>query len=287
MRKKERTETMYSKYHGIGVFSLAFAAILLAAQTCAAMEFVAVGDPGNSPDTRYDATGYGAVAHEYSIGKYEVTAGQYRDFLNAAAATDVYGLYNSGMDSDTYGCQITQTGSSGSYTYDFSGAPSGTVADWENRPVNYVSWYDAARYANYLTTGNTENGAYTLTGPTTVSSIMDHQTAATIYGTVYVIPTENEWYKAAYYDGSTGTYYDYPTGSNSAPGYVNNSGNLSGTSTPFADGVTDPGNYATYDGDGDPNGVGSPYYRTNVGEWEASASPYGTFDQGGNVWEWN
>jgi len=33
--------------------------------------------------------------------------------------------------------------------------------------------------------------------------------------------------------------------------------------------------------------VGDPYYRTEVGAFNNSASPYGTFDQGGNVWEWN
>jgi formylglycine-generating enzyme required for sulfatase activity len=33
--------------------------------------------------------------------------------------------------------------------------------------------------------------------------------------------------------------------------------------------------------------IGSPYYRMNVGEFENSDSPYGTFDQGGNIWEWN
>ena len=56
----------------------------------------------------------------------------------------------------------------------------------------------------------------------------------------------------------------------------------------FTEGGVDPGNYATYDGDGGTSpGIGEPYYRTNKGEWENSASPYGTFDQGGNVWEWN
>ena len=33
--------------------------------------------------------------------------------------------------------------------------------------------------------------------------------------------------------------------------------------------------------------IGSPYYTTEVGEFENSESPYGTFDQGGNIWEWN
>jgi hypothetical protein len=71
------------------------------------------------------------------------------------------------------------------------------------------------------------------------------------------------------------------------PGYVNNAGSLSGTGNPFVEGGTDPGNYATYNGDGGTPGIGSPYYRTEVGEWENSASPYDTFDQGGNMWEWN
>ena len=31
----------------------------------------------------------------------------------------------------------------------------------------------------------------------------------------------------------------------------------------------------------------NPYYRTEVGEFELSESPYGTFDQSGNVFEWN
>ena len=47
------------------------------------------------------------------------------------------------------------------------------------------------------------------------------------------------------------------TGSDTKPGYVNNSGNLSGGGT-YTEGGADPGNYATYDGDGEPEGIGSP-----------------------------
>ena len=56
-----------------------------------------------------DAT-CGAVDYKYNIGTYEVTAGQYTEFLNAVAATDSYGLYNSSMNSNSYGCQITLYG---------------------------------------------------------------------------------------------------------------------------------------------------------------------------------
>jgi formylglycine-generating enzyme required for sulfatase activity len=87
------------------------------------------------------------------------------------------------------------------------------------------------------------------------------------------LPSENEWYKAAYHknDGITGNYFDYPTSSDSIP-----SNDLINP---------DPGNNATfYDGSFT---IGSPYYRTEVGAHENSDSLYGTFDQGGNVWEWN
>ena len=113
------------------------------------IDLVTVGNAGNADDN----TDYGGVGYEYLIGKYEVTAGQYIQFLNAAAATDTYGLYNPNMDSDYRGCQITRNGTSGNYTYDFSGRPSGTEAEWANRPVNYVSWNDTLRFTNWLHNG--------------------------------------------------------------------------------------------------------------------------------------
>ncbi|HET6427976.1 MAG TPA: PEP-CTERM sorting domain-containing protein, partial [Phycisphaerae bacterium] len=73
-----------------------------------------MGNVGNTPDS----TGYGAVDYEYRIGKYEVTAGQYCEFLNAVAKTDTYGLYNTEMDGNAYAsCKIQRSGSSGGYTY--------------------------------------------------------------------------------------------------------------------------------------------------------------------------
>jgi formylglycine-generating enzyme required for sulfatase activity len=252
------------------------------------METVPVGNLGNGPDTRYETPGHGAVGYAYSIGKYEVTAGQYTEFLNAVAVTDTYGLYNPEMESHAYGCRIERSGSPGSYSYTVAG-------DQANRPVNYVSWGDAARFANWMHNGQpigtqslatTEDGAYLLDGATTNAQLVGVNREA---DWTWAVPSEDEWYKAAYHknDGVTGNYFDYPTRSDSVPGFVDNSGNLSGTGTPFIEGGIDPGNYATYNGDSGAYGIGSPYYRSQVGEWENSGSPYGTFDQGGNVWEWN
>jgi formylglycine-generating enzyme required for sulfatase activity len=223
---------------------------------------VTVGNAGNRADT---TTGYGAVNYNYQIGQYEVTSSQYTAFLNAVAtSSDSHGLYSTLMTS-TYGCNIKQINSGSSYTYKVD-------SDWSERPVNYVSLYDAARYANWLTTGDTENGVYTFAG-NVLSSVMDHQLAAMTFGTAYFIPTENEWYKAAYHNSTAGTaasYYLYPTKSNSAP---------SNTDPPADSGNTATFYTTTYT-------IDSPYYRTEAGDHENSASSYGTYDQGGNVFEW-
>ena len=131
----------------------ASAALISSATATVTIDYVTVGNAGNAADT----TGYGAVSYAYQIGKYEVTNAQYGAFLNAAAQTDSYGLYNSGMSD--FG--ITRGGSSGSYTYSVTTALA-------NRPVVYVSWFDAARMANWMMngqgSGSTETGAYTLNG---------------------------------------------------------------------------------------------------------------------------
>ena len=260
--------------------TFAFGSALLcvsSVQATVVIDTVPIGNAGNADDT--EGAGYGGVDYTYNIGKYEVTAGQYAEFLNAVAATDTYGLYAAKMNSDSRGCQITQNGISGSYTYDFSGRPSGTEADWVDRPVNYLSWGSAARFSNWLHNGQptgaqglstTEDGAYFLNGAVTDAPL----TAVTRESDwTWAIPTEDEWYKAAYHknDGVTGNYYDYPTSSDSEP------------ANELID--PDPGNNATYH-DGAFT-IGNPYKRTEAGEHENSESPYDTFDQGGNSHEWN
>jgi formylglycine-generating enzyme required for sulfatase activity len=161
--------------------------------------------------------------------------------------------------------------------------------------VNYVSWGDAARFANWLHNGQrtgvqdsttTEDGAYRLQGATSRKALMAVIREA---NWKWSIPSEDEWYKAAYHknDGDTNNYFDFPTSSDIAPGYVNNIGKLSGTGTTFVEGEVAPSNYASYDGDEGTDAGGKPYYRTQAGEWKKSSSPYNTFDQGGNVWEGN
>lgn len=254
---------------GVAVTSSVLGALLLAATSAGAVniDIVVVGNPGNAGElSGQGATPpldriCGAVAYVYQIGKFEITAGQYCQFLNAVAKTDTNSLYNAYMwepdPSGDYSCKIQRTGSSGSYTYS-------VASGWANRPVTYVSWGDAARFCNWMHNGQptgaqdlttTEDGSYYLSGATTNNALLavTRKTDAT-----WVIPSEDEWYKAAYHknDGVTGNYWDYPTGSD----VIN----------------TSMANY------------GSPSRRSmDVGSYGGYPSPYGTFDQAGNVWEWN
>ncbi|NLE37894.1 MAG: formylglycine-generating enzyme family protein [Pirellulaceae bacterium] len=243
--------------------------MLLAVGTARAemIDLVEIDNPDNAADTRYATPGYGAVDYVYQIGKYEVTNAQWREFLNAKAALgDSHGLYSERMDS-TYG-GIARAGS-GTVEDPWVYYAKGNDSNWDNRPVNYVSFWDAARFCNWLHNGrgdgDTESGAYI--------NIGDQDTFARQPDAQWWIPSQDEWYKAAYHknNGATGNYWDYPTGANAVP-----SNKLL---------ASDPGNNANFYDYGDT--IGSPYYVTEVGAFKNSASPYGTFDQGGNVWEWN
>jgi formylglycine-generating enzyme len=242
----------------------------------ASVEFVPVGDAGNAADPD---TGNGRVDYAYNIGKYDVTAAQYAEFLNSTAKiSDPYGLYNANMNvaTNSLGCNIKRTGAAGNYSY--------TVAsDWANRPVNYVSWGDAARFCNWLDNGqqtgsegaqSTEYGAYTLAGAITDAALMAVTRNANAQ---YFIPSLNEWHKAAFYDpnkngsGQAG-YWIFPTMNDSIPSNV-----FSGIGT---------NNANFYDDVVNKYSIGGPYYRTNVGAFSASPSSYGTYDQGGNLEKW-
>ena len=249
-------------------------------------DLVPVGNAGNANDP---ATGnlYGGVAYAYAIGTYDVTIGQYAEFLNAVAATDTYSLYNASMATDLNVAGIAQTGSSGSYTYSVINNGGNSA----NRPITYVSWFDSARFANWMANGQpsgaqssttTENGAYDLNGATSgtapAKNVVNPNTSAV---PTFFIPNENEWYKAAYYspllNSGSGGYYTYATQSDTAPGNVIGSGsNQANYYTGSGYSVTQSGSFSVIQN-----------YLTDAGAFSASGSFYGSFDQSGNVYQWN
>ncbi|MCX6867364.1 MAG: SUMF1/EgtB/PvdO family nonheme iron enzyme [Verrucomicrobia bacterium] len=253
----------------LGLAVLADVSLVTPALAFVNIEWVSVGNVGNAPDP---ATGsvYGAVSHAYQIARNETTISQYAEFLNAVAKTDTYGLYNTSMASVSYIAGITRVGDSGSYSY----AP---VAGTGNKPISYVNWFAAARFCNWMHNGQqtgagaaaltAETGAYTLNGAT--SGIITKNVGATVW-----IPSESEWYKAAYYDpnkggAGVGGYWAYATQSNALGG--NTIGNPNSANYYF-------GGYVGYPG----------MALTDVGAYGVNSdSAYGTNDQGGNVYEWN
>lgn len=216
------------------------------------IQWTDVADSGNAGELQATGT-YGSVGAAFRIGTVEVTNSQYTEFLNATAATDAHSLYNSPL-MGLSGLQggITRAGTSGSFTY-------ATIPGREDMPVNWVSVYDAFRFSNWMHngqgSGDTETGAYALGGINPPGVTRDP--SATIF-----LPSENEWYKAAYYDSLSMSYLDFPSATDThivcnSPGALANTANCN-------------------------SAVGDV---TAVGSYSGSASPYGTFDQGGNVME--
>lgn len=240
-------------------FAIIFLFCVVAAQAVT-IDLMTVGNPNNAADV----SSFGSVDYTYQIGKYEVTNAQYTEFLNAVDinGTNLYVLYNSNMGSGYGGITFTSGKSSGSKYAVISGR--GDMA------VNWVSFWDACRFTNWLSNGqgnvDTENGSYTLTADGINNNTITRNTNWT-----WAVASTNEWYKAAYYDpnrsGGAG-YWLYPTCSNNAPSATEPPGDNTGNGS------------ANYN-----NAVGD---LTNVGAYtyKPSTSPYGTYDQGGNVGEW-
>ncbi len=209
------------------------------------IDFVPIGNAGNAGDTRTGTDafgrllanpyGCGAVSYNYRIGKYEVTNAQWNAFITVAGAPT--------GTNDGYG-----------YSSHWTGA---------QQPTNMVSWYEAAQFCNYLTSGDKSKGAYQFSGnKTNPGSFLgiDRASSISAYGTTYVIPTEDEWYKAAYFKPDGSGYSFYANGTDIAP--------VAGAQT----------NYYSFHHyyNGQPWNIGS-------GEQEQN----GTFDMMGNVFEWN
>jgi formylglycine-generating enzyme required for sulfatase activity len=219
-----------------------------------------VGNPGNAADPSTGSL-YGAVGYSYNIGTYDVTNTQYVEFLNAKDPTgvDPLGLYNSGMSNATFGGINYNTGNA-------NGSKYSVISGRGNHPVNFVTWYSAIRFANWLNNGqgngDTETGAYTLLGgiptPSNGNSITRNAGASVF------LPSENEWHKAAYYNPAARSYFQYPTFSDTAP------------TASVPNGAINSANYN--------KAVGN---LTDVGAYTGTTSPYGAYDMGGNIWQWN
>jgi hypothetical protein len=203
------------------------------------MDFVTIGNAGNADDD----TGYGGVGYNYRMGVNEVSRG-------------MIDTYNTLSSPDLTMSDMTSFGGNG-----------------VNRPATGISWNEAARFVNWLNTSSSFSAAYKFSTGGNNDDIALWTSADAGYDAAnpfrnanahYYLPSEDEWYKAAYYDpnksGGAG-YYNYATGSDTAPTAVAG-GTTSGT--------------AVY------NGQTGPADITNAG----GLSAYGTMAQSGNASEW-
>jgi formylglycine-generating enzyme len=233
------------------------------------IDFATVGNAGNAGDP--NAFNRGGVAYEFRVGRFEVTNSQYATFLNAVAASDPNGLFNPSMGTSDRG-GITRSGTEGSFTY-------AVRPDMGNKPVNFVSFLDAARMSNWLTngqgSGSTESGVYTLNGNTLTAITRDPSNPNQVF-----LPTRDEFIKAGYHQpasqgGDTDDYWRFATRTDNSP--------LVATSTATGD-IANPSattvNYGTT-----ANWNGQNGNVTTVGS-AGNSSFYGALDMNGNVREW-
>jgi len=213
--------------------------------------FAFVGDINNTADDAHFLAPnkrVGSVSYTYFLNQYELTLKEYVTFLNAIAKTDTYNTYDllqmsfRGID-----VRIIRNGLSGNYSYSIEvEADLGDPQQYENTPAFRINWYNAARYCNWLhnnkpngpqNSNTTENGAYPLNGLIHGPLDLDTQTSVEKNPDAkYHIPTDDEWYKAAYYKGggTNSGYWAYATQSDTRPDKIcqNNKGFVCPTPTP-------------------------------------------------------
>ncbi len=207
--------------------------------------------------------GQASVDYTYEISKYEITNHQYAQFLNAVATIeDTHGLYDDRMriNTNVYGSYSVRRVN-------------------RNKPVNFVSWFDAVRYVNWLHNDRpeglqdattTEAGAYSLTGD------IFYYNGERSPDARWALPNHDEYNKAAFYDPATQSTWSYAV---QTDGYPSASTATSSGDIEFpADDVANHGSEANWD-------FSTNGKVTTVGSCQ-SPSAYGTFDQNGNVAEW-
>ena len=266
-------------------------------------DWATVGNPGNAADTLVmnkgpaadNTTGYGSVGYTYQISKYDVTNSQYTQFLNAVdpGGSNTLRVYNTKMsDANANPAGLAYTGGIDRNLAAASGAKYSVKAGQENAPAIWINWASGARFVNWLAngqgSGSTESGVYDMSvftvSPFSFATPPTRATGATIF-----LPSENEYYKAAYYDptkSGTGGYWQYGTRSDTPPSSVapagtSNSANI-GAGTDGQSAGTLATTMAT---------TGSTFdttvnYLTNVGAYASAKSYYGLFDVEGLVYNW-
>lgn len=313
---------------------------------------VSVGAPGNAPiaivpftdaaytscsqvpaGTKPPCQSIGAVKYNYEIGQLEVTVSQWVTFLNTV---DPEGVNRHRLYEDTQSAQAWPQYGQLRYTRKASSGRHYAVAspEWADKPYGFANFFSAARFANSLYNGTLlekQSGATSTYAVTTYKVRLSPRTQTGMYNlndlkterrrkSGFVVPSQDEWVKAAYYDQSTKSYWKFPTNPGTfgnAPGYDASTavqplatqldyttGDVTNaTGSPIASIVDKNGNYpawcpkvaqtsSTTCSTENPLGLSPADYAkvykaglSTVGQ-ALVRSPWGTLDQGGNAVEW-
>ena len=264
-------------------------------------DWASVGNPGNAPDTLVmtkgavpdSTTGYGSVGYTYQISKYDVTNAQYVQFLNAVdpAGSNTLRVYNTKMsDASANPAGLAYTGGIDRNLAAGSGAKYSTKAGQENAPAIWINWTSGARFVNWLAngqgSGSTESGVYDMAVFTGNSFATP---PARANGATVFLPSEDEYYKAAYYDptkSGTGGYWQYGTQSDTAPSSVAPAGTSNSANIGAGTDGQSAGTLASTMATTGATINTSVNYLTSVGAYTAATSYYGLYDLDGLVYNW-
>jgi len=313
---------------------------------------VSVGSPGNAPiaivpftDAAYTSCSQvpagtkppcqqiGTVKYSYEIGQLEVTVGQWISFLNTVdpEGRNPYRLYDGLVNPKAwpqYGQVLLVKKAKSGQHYRTSDP------EWLDKPYGFADFPAAARFANSLYNGtliSKQSGTTSTYSVTTYKVKLSPKSSTGMYDlsnpgatrdrkSGFVVPSQNEWVKAAYYDPSTSSYWKYPTNPGTfgnAPGYdattavqplatqldYTTGDVTNATGSPIASIVDKNGSYPTWCPKAaqtssttcsteNPFGLSPTAYLdvykaglSSVGQ-ALVRSPSGTLDQGGNAVEW-
>ena len=192
-----------------------------------------------------DGFTFTGVVNDYRMGRYEITNEQWNKFKNCLGVP-ITGSPSSAYDEDQY----------------FMGI---------NMPANRVSWYEAAQFVNWLNTNTGHQPAYKFTGTQGTSDytlgVWDAEDAwggtnlSRNKDAFYFLPTDDEWVKAAYWNGTSLQIYSTKPGDSLYQG----------------NGINGGWNYGF-----NPNVSGVGLWNVGSGSEELN----GTYDMMGNAWEW-
>ena len=282
-----------------------------------------------APTTGPDCQSIGAVDHRYGIGQLEVTVGQWVTFLNTVdpQGRNAHRLWTRSQSPTAwpeYGQVERRAAARAGKHYRVASKA------WADKPYGFATFLSAARFVNALDNGrvlkkreSNRQGVHYVTYVVRLSSrsergMYDLRNPATTRNrhVGFVVPSQDEWVKAAYYDpsgGGTLSYWKYPTnpgvfgdGTATAPhatelGYTTGDV-VNGADQPLAGFRPSSGPapswcpLAAQTSDGcsttNPFGMNATNYAkafvgglATVGQ-ARTPSPWGTLDQGGNAVEW-